>query len=371
MKLSTFSQMSAGQKEVVFSTWWQEVSQKWIDGWMKQNPNKNPNVDPFLLIREAFLAGKREIIEEIPERLVEPNWTPIQTNQLGYVRAGGTSCIAWDQKLSTSGGIMTAKEIYDAIAAGRQVFFLTQNLDDTDKCLNPVSGAVLTRAQGRKITLVDGRSVILTDGHMVPTTEENLTDGSLAYEGKTFIVLEQGIAPAGALRPGDEIMDGVIESIEPMGKIDAVRLWTGFPAWIQTPEGLSIGTRWHEIMLAWFSYRENEYGFPCDIFARGYLPIIPSRKYSERGQEVYSRPYVFKINTTNKYIDRGSLAVHSAIRQVICNNLVFGGQDYQRQKPGVSIPENLAVLSTKEKVTASLTAGTEVVFGSAVYAAAA
>ena len=368
MKLSTFSQMSAGQKEVVFSTWWQEVDLEWVEEWAKNSSRKN--VDPFLLIREAFLAGNREIIEAIPERLVEPNWTPIETRQLGYVQAGGGSCIAWGQKLKTSGGVMTAKEIYDAIAAGRQVFFLTQNLDDTDECLNPVSGAVLTRAPGRKITLSDGRSVILTDGHMVPTTEENLTDGSLAYEGKNFIVLEQGISPAGALRPGDEIMDGTIESIEPMGKIDAVRLWTGFPAWIQTTEGISIGTRWHEIMLAWFSYRENEYGFPCDIFARGYMPIIPSRKYSEHGQEVY-RPYKFRINTTNKYIDRGSLAWHSAIRQVICNNLVFGGQDYHRQKPSVSIPENLAVLSTKEKVTASLTAGTEVVFGSAVYAAAA
>jgi hypothetical protein len=100
------------------------------------------------------------------------------------------------------------------------------------------------------------------------------------------------------------------------------------------------------------------------------MPIIPSRKYSSRGQEVY-RPYVFRMNTTDKYIARGRLAAHAMIRQVISNNLVFGGQDYHRQQPSVPVPENLFFLgAAKEKVTSALTAGTEVIFGSTVYAAA-
>jgi len=99
-------------------------------------------------------------------------------------------------------------------------------------------GSIRTRAESVRIVFASGKSIALTHAHRLPA------ELPVLFGDDT----EQYTISAGKVRPGQVLLDGLVRSVEQLGEQNAVRLWTAHPAWIQTASGLSIGTRWHEIL---------------------------------------------------------------------------------------------------------------------------
>jgi len=60
------------------------------------------------------------------------------------------------------------------------------------------------------------------------------------------------------LRPivgGDHLLDGIVDRVDPQGRIDSVRLWADHPGWLQTESGIRLGHRAHELAGAWGTQR--------------------------------------------------------------------------------------------------------------------
>ena len=191
-------------------------------------------------------------------RRPDPSWAPLSTYDLGHVAAGYASCIRDTQRLRLAGGdTLSSSEVMRAVKSGHRIDFVTKDLLGLGRVRNPVIGAVRTRARGVRVTFRDGRSVDLTTGHMLPVDTEVMAPPALGSGQADVDVRQQHTIVAGRVRPGMFLLDGVVDSVTSVGTIDAVRLWTHHPAWIHTADGLSIGTRWHEIMLGWAPVAES------------------------------------------------------------------------------------------------------------------
>jgi hypothetical protein len=184
------------------------------------------------------------------------SWSGIDSRVLRRWSTDDPSCILDAERLRLAdGSVTTAISIHDAVSIGRTIEFRTLGLDGRP-CANPVMGSVRTFAEAVRITFVDGRSVALTSAHRLPA-EAPVVRGSDT---------EQCTITAGQVRPGHALLDGVVRSVEQLGPQRAVRLWTAHPAWIQTAQGLSIGTRWHEILHGWaVTSGEHEETVPVSI----------------------------------------------------------------------------------------------------------
>lgn len=181
-------------------------------------------------------------------------WMCIPVHDLAHVAAGYSSCIGDDQLLRLADGtIMTATDIADAFRNDRRIDFRTLDISGALDCANPVIGVVRTHAHAVRIGFADGRSVALTTGHVLPLSDEWLDDGNDHW----LPVRQQKIIRAGQVRHGMNLMDGRVESVESLGQTGAVRLWTAHPGWLKTADGLSIGSRWHEIIPAWAATEEE------------------------------------------------------------------------------------------------------------------
>lgn len=171
------------------------------------------------------------------------------------------SCIANDQRLLLADGSKpTANEILMRVASGERVDFLTDSVNGW--IYNPVVRAIRTRGRGIRINFEDGRTLSLTTGHVVPVAKPSLVtlrDIDESPLDVDFSVYEEPVTLAGQVSPGAVLLDGVVSSVELLGRIDAVRLWTAIPAWILTDEHLSIGTRWHEISVGLAYVQETSY----------------------------------------------------------------------------------------------------------------
>jgi hypothetical protein len=164
-----------------------------------------------------------------------------------YGLVGDKSCIGADELMVLADGqVLSAAGILAAVKQGHSPCFRTPPLTGDGDAWNPVIGACATRARGVEIRFHGGRSVRLTNGHVLPAGVEQLHDFEIPVP-----VLEQRIITAGEVRPLMRLADGVVESVRPLGTIDAVRLWTAHPDWLTTASGLSIGSRWHEILPGW------------------------------------------------------------------------------------------------------------------------
>lgn len=173
-------------------------------------------------------------------------WQFLSADALAYVRWNTSSCIGFAQVLSLAcGQTRTAEEILHQVQQGERIDFTTTNLTGDGECRNPVIGAVHTRAPGVRIEFTDGRTVEVTIGHVLPVREEFVEDWGDRQ------ISEQMICFAGDVRAGMILLDGEVAEVHDIGEIDAVRLWTAHPAWIQTDQGVRIGTRWHEVGHAW------------------------------------------------------------------------------------------------------------------------
>lgn len=169
------------------------------------------------------------------------------------------SCIVGSEKLLLAdGSTLTADDVLSTVRSKRRVDFLHDN--GFEPMLNPVVRAIRTRGRGVRIHFEDGRSVALTTGHVLPVARSRVPlglDGAPLQFG--FPVVEEPIVLAGHVRVGDELMDGRVRRVQPLGEVEAVRIWTAIPTWIHTAESLAIGTRWHEIALGVVEVYLDEY----------------------------------------------------------------------------------------------------------------
>ncbi len=213
------------------------------------------------------------------------------------------SCIWDNQKMTLAdGGYMSAGEIFSRVKEGKRIDFRTPDLERRGECANPVIGCVRTRAKGVRITFQDGRSVVLTTGHVLPVDREQkrFPQRKDDWYGN-MPIYEQRVVRAGQVKAGMHLLDGVIHSVERVGKINAVRIWTADPAWLKTAEGLSIGSRWHEVMAAWVTCIDDPekvdfWGDPAPmpISATGWYGAYYNKKLveefaTERGERVSTR----------------------------------------------------------------------------------
>lgn len=192
-------------------------------------------------------------------------FVPIERTDLEHVAGGYPSCIHEQQMLRVDGDVpMTAGDIADAVQRGQRVDFVTPTLLGYGQCYNPVVGVVRTRAAGVRITFADGRSVSLTTGHVLPLGSPQVDPDLDPRSGRDWAdsipITQQWIVHAGSVRPGMELLDGRVEQVKSIGRIPAVRIWTHHPAWVSTVDGLSIGTRWHEVIHAWAAVSQDDYG---------------------------------------------------------------------------------------------------------------
>lgn len=201
-------------------------------------------------------------------------WNTISSYDLSFKAAGFASCILLDEKMRVSdGGTPTALEIFRAVNAGTRVDFTTSDELGVMQCDNPVVGAVRTFGKAVRVVFEDDRAVELTTGHVLPMES---TDTELAHQD--WIIL------AGMVRAGMLLRDGRVKKVDDLGRRHAIRMWTHHPAWLTTASGLSIGSRWHEIMEGWLSYHEqdeeDEYGpTSVDVWDRVYgLPVSSGQR---------------------------------------------------------------------------------------------
>lgn len=170
--------------------------------------------------------------------------------------AAPKSCIDRRTVIATEQGPMTAEEVVRHVEAGRRVSFSHRN-EHGVLVSNPVLDAIRTEAPGRTIVFADGRRIKLTGGHVLPVGA-HWDDGN-AEDGAT-VVRQQEIILAQDVEVGDRLLDGVVAEIVEHDHIEAVRLWTAIPRWITTADGLTVGTRWHEVVVGWAcSSDEDEY----------------------------------------------------------------------------------------------------------------
>ena len=237
-------------------------------------------------------------------------WMELDPYDLAYVRSYA-SCIWEKQKMTLAdGSYMSAGEIFSRVKAGKRIDFRTQDLERRGECANPVIGCVRTRAKGVRITFEDGRSVVLTTGHVLPVDSEKKTLPQMQeYWYGDMPIYEQGLIRAGQVETGMRLMDGVIHSVERVGKINAVRIWTADPAWIKTAEGLSIGSRWHEVMAAWVTCIDDPeevdfWGDPAakPISATGWYGAYYNKKLVERFAEAEKLPTDTLAGSIEKYL---------------------------------------------------------------------
>lgn len=178
-------------------------------------------------------------------------WMELDPYDLAYVR-DYASCIWEGQNMTLAdGSYMSAGEILNRVKEGKRIDFRTPDLERRGECANPVIGCVRTRAKGVRITFEDGRSAVLTTGHVLPVDSESKRLPREKHWYGDMPIYEQEMIRAGQIEAGMQLLDGKVHAIQRVGKINAVRIWTADPAWIKTAEGLSIGSRWHEVMAAW------------------------------------------------------------------------------------------------------------------------
>lgn len=53
------------------------------------------------------------------------------------------------------------------------------------------------------------------------------------------------------IQTGDQLLDGIVEDVQPVGRITSIRLWLDRGGWMQTEAGLRVGHRAHELAYAW------------------------------------------------------------------------------------------------------------------------
>lgn len=168
------------------------------------------------------------------------------------------SCILDMQELvDATGQPNTAKAVLGAFRRGERIDLMVDPLgipgrDD----VATVIAACATKAQAVEVVLTDGRSVRLTVGHALPHQASRPGSGcvlSTIISGRPEMIVEMGdgdqltyprIPP---LRVGDEIGDGIVAEIHDLGRRTAVRLWVDGPEFLLTPQGMRIGTRFHEV----------------------------------------------------------------------------------------------------------------------------
>ena len=155
-------------------------------------------------------------------------WAPLSTSDLHFSRAGYASCIGVDVRLKSADGYISAGEVLERVHEDTSTYLITQDLEAATLCRNPVVGAVSTRAAGVRILWVDGSSIELTTGHMLPCSEVKMFGEEGGYD---FPISEQYIIRAGDVDSGLIVSGKEVQAVEPLGTIDAVRLWTYFPAW--------------------------------------------------------------------------------------------------------------------------------------------
>ena len=152
--------------------------------------------------------------------------------------AGYDSCLAFSQRIRTDAGPMSARDVALALDRGP---VMTPN--------GPLCGAVFTEARGITLRFDDGARVVATRGHQIvvdrcETLPPRLPDWIVGGDETTLSSFSD-VEP-GAIIAGRKVVD-----VERSGAIDAVRLWGPRPFTMLTPEGIELGTRWHEIMPAW------------------------------------------------------------------------------------------------------------------------
>jgi hypothetical protein len=145
-----------------------------------------------------------------------------------------SSCMSPSTMLRTAGsGSLSAAEIYDRLQHGPVE---VEAYDPLSRDPLMVVGGCRTRAPGVRIEFADGASVELTNGHVLFVSQDGTDDLYLRAQD---------------VRVGDVLSDKTVVSVQQLGEIDAIRLWTDRPEWLITADGVVIGSRWQEIISAW------------------------------------------------------------------------------------------------------------------------
>lgn len=172
------------------------------------------------------------------------------------------SCFDPGTLLRAHGGPVAAGAILEALQAGEEPPELWSRDPFSGRgVLLPVIAARRTRGRGVAIGFSDGSELSLTEGHRLA-----LPHAQGVRRGGIPRVVEPSTT-AGGLRVGDVLACGrVVTAIRPLGRIDAVRMWTARPGWLQTEAGVAVGSRWQEVLTrGWLAISEvNECG-DCDL----------------------------------------------------------------------------------------------------------